>query len=492
MRRPRGPLWQNRDFLLLWGAQSVSQIGSQVSGLALPLAAILVLHATTFEVAALNVVDVLPFALFSLPAGVWVDRLRRRPLMIASDWGRAAALGSLPIAYAFGGLTLAQLYVVGFAAGTLTVCFDVSYQSYLPSLVGRAELTDANSKLEVSRSGAQLAGPGLAGVLVGAITAPYAIAVDAVSFLASALLMAAIRRVEELPEALAASRRRMREEIAEGLRFVVHHPIMRPSMIFVATSNFFTIMIFSIFLVFAVRDLHLTAATIGVIISLASIGTLLGALVATRIARRFGIGHALIAFSAIGGSGEILIPLARGGYAIPFIVTAQFVFGFSALVYQVNGLSLVQAITPDRMLGRMNASRRFVVWGVIPLGGLVGGALGSTIGLRPALWVGAIGCALAFLPLLRSPIRHVRVLADVEALATWPVCTTPRRFPSESLNHAARAPPVSAMPFTVFSPGKSYSRNSTPRDFKSATSASMSATLKPSWVCAPDAAPCVG
>lgn len=416
MRRPGGPLWRNGDFLLLWGAQSVSQVGSQVTGLALPLAAIYVVHATTFEVAALNVVDVLPFALFSLPAGVWVDRLRRRPILIAADWGRAAALGSLPIVYAFGDLTLAQLYVVGFMTGTLTVFFDVSYQSYLPSLVSRVELTDANSKLEVSRSGAQLAGPGLAGVLVGAITAPYAIAVDAASFVGSAVLMTAIRRIEELPEALTTARRRMREEIAEGLRFVVRHPIMRPSMIFVATSNFFTTMIFSLIVLFAVRELHLTAATIGLIISLASVGTLLGALVATRIARRFGIGPALVAFGAIGGSGQILIPLARHGYAIPFLVASQFIFGFSALVYQVNGLSLLQAITPDRMLGRMNASRRFVVWGVIPIGGLVGGALGSSIGLRGALWVGAVGSALAFLPLLRSPIRRVRVLADAEAL----------------------------------------------------------------------------
>ncbi|HSX21766.1 MAG TPA: MFS transporter [Gaiellaceae bacterium] len=409
-------LWRNRDFLLLWGAQSVSLVGSQVTGLALPLAAIFVLHASTFQVAALNVVDLLPWVLFSLPAGVWVDRLRQRPILIAADWGRGAALASIPVVYAFGGLTLTQLFVVGFATGTLTVFFDVSYQSYLPSLVERTELGDANSKFEVSRSAAQLGGPGLAGVLVGAITAPYAIAVDAASFVGSALLMSAIRRVEELPEALAASRRRMRDEIAEGLRYVTRHPIMRPMLIFVAVSNFFGILLQSIFLVFAVRELHLHAATIGLIFSAANIGTLAGALLATRIARLVGIGPAMIGLAAISGTGLVLIPLARGGYAIPFIIGAQLVYGFCAIAMNVSGISLYQAITPDRMLGRATASRRFAVWGVMPFGGLLGGALGSSIGLRDALWVGAIGSAFAFLALLPSPIWRVRVLADAETL----------------------------------------------------------------------------
>lgn len=426
MRRPRGPLWHNGDFLLLWGAQSVSQVGSQVTGLALPLAAILVLHATTFEVAALNVVDLLPFVLFSLPAGVWVDRLRRRPILIAADWGRGATLGSIPVVYAFGGLTLVQLFLVGFTAGTLTVLFDVSYQSYLPSLVERAQLGEANSKLEVTRSGAQIAGPGLAGLLVGAITAPYAIAVDAASFVGSALLMSAIRRAEVLPEALATARRRMREEIAEGLRFVVGHPIMRPFLIFVAVSNFFSIVLFSIFLVFAVRDLHLSAATIGLVLSLANLGTLAGALTATRMARAFGIGPTIVALAALSGVALLLIPLARGGYAIPLIVTAQLVYGFCAIGMNVNGISLIQAITPDRMLGRTNASRRFVVWGVMPFGGLIGGALGSALGLRTALWIGAIGASLAFIALLPSPLLRIRVLEDAEresALVGGPVST---------------------------------------------------------------------
>ena len=406
-------LWRNRDFLFLWGAQSVSQVGSQVTGLALPLAAIFVLHASTFQVAALNVVDVLPFALFSLPAGVWVDRLRRRPLMITADWGRAIALGSIPVAYAFGGLTLSQLYVVGFVTGTLTVFFDVSYQSILPTLVERTELGDANSKLEVSSSGAALSGPGIAGLLVGAITAPYAIAVDAASFVGSALLLGAIRRVEETVSVV---RRRMRVEIAEGLRYVVGNQYLRPMMVFVAINNFFSTLMFSIFLVFVVRDLHLHAATIGLVIALANIGTLIGALTATRISRRIGVGTTIIVLSTAGSLANLLVPFARAGYAIPFIIAARFVYGLCAIGANVNGISLYQAITPERMLGRATASRRFVVWGVIPFGGLLGGALGASIGLRHALLVGAIGAALSVLPLLRSPLWRVRVLADAEAL----------------------------------------------------------------------------
>src|SRR6266849_1214454 len=416
MWRPRGLLWRNGDFLRLWSAQSVSQFGSQVTNLALPLAAILVLEASTFEVAALGVVEFLPFVLFSLPAGVWVDRLRRRPILIAADFGRAAALASIPLAYVAGALTLGQLYVVGFFAGVLTVFFDVSYQSYLPSLVERDQLGDGNSKLQISGSAAQVAGPGLAGVLVGAFSAPYAIAVDAASFVGSALLMTAIKRVEELPASLAGSRRRMRAEIGEGLGYVFRHPLMRPMMFWVATSNFFTNLVFSIVLVFAVRTLHLSAATIGLILSLASLGTLAGALTATRIARRFGIGRTLIAMAAAGGMSVVLIPLASGSRSIPFLVIAQFTLGFCGLVSNINGITLLQSITPDRLLGRMNASRRFVVWGVIPLGGLTGGALGSHLGVRETLWIGAAGSSFAFLWVLFSPTRHVVEIDDAEEM----------------------------------------------------------------------------
>jgi MFS family permease len=414
--RPRGALWRNRDFLWLWGAQSVSQLGSQITALALPLVAILVLDASAFEVAALGVVEWLPFFVFSLPAGAWIDRVSRRPILIAADWGRALALASVPLAYLVDVLTLGQLFVVGFLTGTLTMFFDLSYQSYLPSLVEREELGEGNSKLEVSRSGAQVAGPGLAGALVTALTAPYAILVDAVSFVASALFLSRIRRPEREPVREHGARPRLRAEIREGLRFVVRHPLLRPILIFVALSNVFTNMLFAIFLVYAVRELGLSAQTIGLIFSLGNIGSVLGALTATRIARTFGIGRGLIATATAGSFGLLLIPLALGGLVFPLLVVANLLWGFYVLNYYVSAISLIQAITPDRLLGRTNASRRFVVQGVIPLGALAGGALGTTIGLRPTIAIGAVGAVMSLLPLFFSPLAKIRRIDDADEI----------------------------------------------------------------------------
>jgi MFS family permease len=410
--RPRfaSPLWRNGDFLLLWAGQTISQFGSQVSGLALPLIAILVLNASAFEVAALGVVEFLPFALFSLPAGVWVDRLRRRPILIIADWGRAVALASIPIAYFAADLGLWHLYVVGFLVGGLTVFFDVAYQSYLPALVTREQLVEGNAKLEVSRSGAQVAGPAIAGVLISALTAPYAIVADAVSFVASALCLSRIRRAEPTPAA--AERLPMRTEILEGLRYVAGHSILRPSMIYVATNNFFSTLLTSVVLVFAVRELHLSAATVGLTFTLSNFGFLAGALFANRLGLRFGVGPVLVGSAAASGWGLLLIPLATEAVAVAFLATAFFVFTFCAVVYNVTGISLMQAITPDRLLGRMNASRRFVVWGVIPVGMLLGGAIGDNVGLRTAMWVGAVGASVAFVPLLLSPVRSILTMPD--------------------------------------------------------------------------------
>jgi MFS family permease len=414
--RPRGALWHNVDFRRLWAAQTVSQFGSEITGLALPLLAILVLHATTFEVAALAVVDWLPFFLFSLPAGVWIDRLRRRPILIAADVGRALVLGSVPLAYLLDVLTLAQLYAAGLLAGTLTVFFDLSYQSYLPSVVERNELGEGNAKLEVSRSSAQVAGPGLAGVLVSVLTAPYAILADAISFLASALFLSRIRRPERTSERRPEQPRAFRAEIREGLGFVLRHPILRPIVLFVGVSNVFVNMLFAIYLVYAVRELGLDAKTIGLIFSLGSLGSLLGALTANRVARAIGVGPGLIAVATTGGFGLLLIPLASGGLVLPFLVVAHLLWGFFVLNYFVSAISLIQAITPDHLLGRTNASRRFLVQGVIPVGALLGGGLGTLLGLRPTIAVAAIGASAAVLPLYLSPLVNIRTTADAEEL----------------------------------------------------------------------------
>jgi len=416
--RLRGDLWRNRDFMWLWAAQTVSQFGSQITGLALPLVAILLLGASAFEVAVLGVVEFLPFVLFSLPAGVWVDRLSRRPILIVADWARGVVLLSVPIAHFAGVLSIWLLYAVGFVVGVFTVFFDVAYQSYLPALVQRRELLEGNSKLEVTRSGAQVAGPGLAGALVAAITAPYAILLDAVSFVASALLLSRIKRREErIHSEVAVANPRMRAEIAEGLRYVLRHPYLRPSMAYVAIANFFGNMMFSIFLVYAIRDLRLSAATVGLIFSIGNIGFLLAALAANRLATRFGIGRTMIGAAALTGWPFLLVPVAESWEPIPLLLIALLLGSFGGVTYNVTGISLMQAITPDRMLGRMNASRRFVVWGVVPFGSLAGGVLGSTIGLRPTLWIGAVGASLAVLPLFFSPLRQIKETSQAEELA---------------------------------------------------------------------------
>jgi MFS family permease len=407
---PRGGLWRHPDFLRLWSAQTISQFGSQISALALPLAAILVLDASAFEVALLGTIEFLPFLLFALPAGVWVDRLRRKPILVVADLIRGGLLASIPLAYALDALTMSQLYVVGFGTGVCTVFFDVAYQSYLPSLVERTSLVEGNSKLEVSRSGAQLAGPGLAGLLVGAITAPYAILVDAVSFLASALLVVRIRAEEVLPERT--GKPSMRRELVEGLRYLLGHRFWRPIAITVAISNFFSTLSFAIFLVYLVRDLELSAQVIGVVLAVSNVGWLAGAVGASRVSDRLGVGPTLVGAPLLFGPGLLLVPAAPQSQPIPFIVAGLILATFGGIVFNVTGLSFQQAVVPDRMLGRLNATRRFVVWGVIPLGSLTGGILASQIGLRETLWVGAIGGTLSFIPLLLSPVRSLGRMED--------------------------------------------------------------------------------
>jgi MFS family permease len=396
----------------LWGAETISQFGSQVTFLALPLVAILVLQETTFRVALLTTVEFLPFLLFALPAGVWVDRLRRRPILIFSDVVRALALLTIPIAHWLDALTIWQVYAVAFVHGVGTVFFDVSYQSYLPALVGREQIVEGNSKLEVSRAGANIGGPGIAGGLVALLTAPIAILADAISFLASALLLGVIKKTEEVPPR--EERRSMKAELAEGLRYVFTHRYQRGIVGAVALSNFFGNVFFSILLVYAVRELGLSAGTIGVVLAVGNLGTLAAALTARRISDRFGVGRTIVLAASLFAPGTLLIALAPKDLAIPLITLGMLIIGFGVILFNVTAISLIQAITPDRILGRANASRRFVVWGVIPFGGLIGGALGSSIGLRETMVIGALGGLVSILPILFSPIRSVGRMSELE------------------------------------------------------------------------------
>jgi MFS family permease len=402
-------LWRHPDFLKLWAGQTISLFGSQVTLLALPLTAVVALDATPAQMGLLGAAEFAPFLLLGLFAGVWVDRLRRRPLMIAADLGRAALLGSIPAAAFSGVLRMELLYAVGFLVGVLTVFFDVAYQAYLPSLVRREELVEGNSKLEVSRSVAQIAGPGVAGGLVQAITAPVTLVVDALSFLVSAASLGIIR----VPEPAPAPREHGRNiwaEIAEGLQVVLGNPLLRSIAGCTATSNFFSNVLFAVYVLFVTRELRIEPAVLGLIFSIGSVGALLGALLAGRIAQQFGLGPTIAWVPCVGAPGGLLVPLASGSreLAIPLLVVSQFLIGLTGPIYNVNQVSLRQAITPDRLQGRMNASMRFIVWGTLPLGSLLGGALGERFGLQSALLVGAVGVLLAPLWVVFSPVRNLR------------------------------------------------------------------------------------
>ena len=414
---PRGRLWRHGDFLKLWSAETISQFGTQVTGLALPLVAVITLDVSAFEVSALVVVEFAPFLLISLPAGVWVDRLPRRPILIFGDLGRAVLLGTIPAAYALDILTIWQLYVVGFFVGVCTVFFDVAYQSYLPSLVDREQLVEGNSKLEVSRSCAQLGGPAIAGVLIEVLRAPYAILADAISFLVSGLFVLRIRKREE--NVPTRDRRReakssMRAELGEGLRWVLGNPYLRTIAACTATFNFFSSLLNAILIIYLVRSLEMSPSLIGLMFAVANVGYLAGALTSNRVANRFGVGPTIIG-GAVSGVAWLLIPLApqTANGAFPYIVAASTVTAYGVVIYNVTQLSMRQAITPERLQGRMNSVMRFIVWGVMPLGTLLGGAIATAINLRTAIWAGAIGVSLAWLPLLIGPIWSLRDIPQV-------------------------------------------------------------------------------
>jgi len=409
-------LWRHGDFLKLWGGQSISEFGSQVTLLALPIAAVRILHASALAVASLTIFEQLPFLLFALPAGVWVDRLRRRPLLIVGDLGRAVALASIPLAYAFGVLQTWQLFAAAFAAGVLTVFFDVAYQSYLPSLVGREHLVDANAKLQITAAPAQLGGPGIGGVVIAAASAPYAILVDIASFLASASFVLRIRRHEEPVAHHARPRASMRTELMEGLRYVLASRYLRPIAACTAARNFFAAVGYAILIVYTVRSLGLSTGLIGVIIACGNFGYVIGALTARRTTARLGIGRAIVASAAVVGASVILIPLSPHAFPVPLIVVGLILYSYGGVVFNITQISLRQAITPDRLQGRMNSVMRFILWGAIPLGALLGGVLATTIGLRATLWVSGAGVAASWLPVFFSPVRSLTAVPEISPL----------------------------------------------------------------------------
>ncbi len=412
-------LWRHADFLKLWTGQTISELGSVVTRTAIPLVALLVLGAGPTEMALLVVAGSLAILLVGFLAGAWVDRLRRRPLLIATDALRSLLLLSIPIAYAAGALRMEQLYFVTFLEGCLGALFHAAYPAYVPSLIGVDRVVDGNSKLATSSSLAEIGGPGLAGALVQLVSAPFAILVDAVSFAVSAVSLLLIRTPEPARPART-TETAIRQDIIEGLRLVRHHRVLFPiamrSVVAHVAGSFYGVL----YTIYLIDDLHLSPFLLGVVVSAGGVGSLVGSLFASRVIRALGIGPALI-WTAVGAAVlGVLTPLAQG----PLLLATLMVFIpqlFGDGLQTIEGvaeLSLIQGLSPDRLLGRVNATIEVLSHGVAyPIGALTAAAVANEIGVRGGIALGWAGMAVSILFLVFSPLPGIRTIADERAVA---------------------------------------------------------------------------
>jgi MFS family permease len=400
-----------RDFRQLWIGDTISQVGTQIGTIVLPLLAVSVLGADEFEMGLLLTFEKLAFLVVGLPAGAWVDRMRKRNVLITGDVVRSLALLALPVAWLLGVLTFPLLLVVATVVGVATVFFDVAYQSYLPSLVPSSRISEGNAKLQISHSVAEVAGPGLGGVLVRVVGAPLAILLDVLSFIGSVVFTLRIRHREEFSPG--ADRRRLHLEIGEGLAFVFHQPLLRRIVATTATSNLFGGISSALLVLYAIRDLAVGEAGLGLALSIGAVGGLVGALLAEAVIKLVGEGRSIAVSLLPTLPALALVPLADGQprpVAIALLATSAAVFGIGVVAYNVAQVSFRQRLCPKPLLGRMNASVRFVVWGTMPIGAFLGGIIGSRYGVLTALWVGVAGQSLAVLPVLLSPLVRMRDL----------------------------------------------------------------------------------
>lgn len=414
-------LWRHPDFLKLWSGQTISVIGQEITILALPTLAILRFHAGALVVGLLFAAQRLPFALVTLFAGVLVDRVRRRPLMIAADAVRGLALASIPVSYGLNLISLAQLFVVSLVVGVGNVIFDIAYLAYMPALVGPADIVEGNNKLNASFSVAMLAGPGLGGVLVQAIGAAQAIAGNAASYFASVLTLVWIRKPEPAP-ARAAQRIGVFAEIGEGLRLVFGHPLLRSLLAMMTADAAAYQLMIPIYLVFFYTRLHLTPAEAGIIFAALGIGALIGSVIAQRVVRMLGLGRAMALGAGGLTIGALMVPLALVFPPVPWLMAAFFIDGTLVTMMDIQQVSLRQAITPDHIQGRMNATFRTLFWGIWPMANFIGGFLADRIG---PVAVFLIAAGLGVIPvsiILFSPIGRLRTHRDA--------IVEPIRYPS--------------------------------------------------------------
>jgi MFS family permease len=409
--RPRDGVLANRDFVKLWAGETVSLIGTQVTQFAMPLVAILTLNATVFQVGVLNALRFLPLIPLSLLAGVLLDRRRRRPVLICCALGNALLIGLVPLSSVTGLLSIGLLYVVTTLVGMLSMTFEVGALSYVPFLVERRHLPEANGKLQASFAVAGISGPGLAGLLVGLITAPITLSVDAVSYLFSAASLISIRKSEPHPDR-PAERSSIRRSIAEGLHTVYGSKLLRALLAQSAALNLCYAAVVVVFVVYAVRILGLSPFKLGIVVGAAAVGGLAGALLATRFVRVLGFGRAM-AVSTLGVSAGplmFMIPRGAGPVSMAILIAAQLTYGCSIAIFNVNAITLRQTVTPQRLLARMNATYRMVIYGVPLLGAMAGGLLGSAVGLRPALVISLVAMLSPVLWIFFSPVYRLRAM----------------------------------------------------------------------------------
>ena len=406
MPPPSENLWNNRDFLKLWGAQTISLFGTQTASLAYPLTAILVLQASSFEVGILRATGAASAVLIGFFVGVIVDRTSRKRILIFADLGRALLAASIPAAAFSGVLRIEYLYLITFFTGALNITSEVAGMAFLPALVEKENLVEGNSKFATTESAATIVGASLSGALVQILTAPVTIIIDAVSFVFSALFVWLIR-ASEAKIAAPEARRSVQAEIAEGLSFVYKNPILRPLAEGIALHFLFVLMISTIFTLYAIRELEIEPFLLGVIFSALGFGLLLGALTVKPLTSQFGQGKTMIFATLLNALACLLIPLANGSLTIFILVAAHFLVGFGMQIHGINLVSLRQSVTPVHLQGRMNGSFRFVNVCMMMFGALIAGLSGELIGLRMTLAVGAIGMFLPFLRLFFSPVRNL-------------------------------------------------------------------------------------
>jgi MFS family permease len=411
--RPRVPgTLRLRDFRRFWIGQTVSMLGDQVTIVALPLTAVLVLDATPAEMGYLTAAALVPNLIFSLHAGAWVDRRgNRRQIMIAADIGRGVLLATIPVAYAFDALTIQQMYVVGFLSGVFSVLFFVAYNTVFTNLVEREQYVEANSMTNGSRAATFVVGPSIAGLLVQAFSGPFTLAIDAVSFLVSAVFLGTIHPREPEPE------EHERGSVMVGARFIAGDSMLRSMLFSIATINLFNFAFWSIYFLFVTHELHISAGAIGLVLGAAAIGTLFGSVIAGPLTRRFGIGPVYTLGVLLFPLPLVLVPLAGGPRPLVLLLLflSEFISGIGLMMLDINGAAMYQAAVPERLMSRFWGAFLTVNYGVRPVGSVAGGLLGEYLGLRPALWIASVGALVGILILLPTTIPRMRDLPEQRA-----------------------------------------------------------------------------